>query len=302
MKGIIVAKRKSRKGRAGLVLCVCMTSFDFQYQQAIKQIMEQGIDIPNPWSGRVTKMIPGLTLRVDIGESFPLLTLRKIPLKIFIAEQVWFLMGENNPTWLRQFTKIWDDFLEEDGTVKAAYGYRWRHHFGRDQIDRLIQHLTQNSASRHGVVVTWDPADDGLGVDAKKNLPCPYTFTVNIAGGRLHLHNIIRSNDMILGCPHDVAGFALLQCILAERLGIEPGIYTHSISNAHIYDNHFDAANQMIERTHEHPALKCRVPTGSYARAISGDVQLVEELFEQLKNQYKPLDAIRGMEVTVNVY
>lgn len=279
-----------------------MTTFDQQYQGAIQQILEEGIDIPNPWSGRVTRMVPGMTLRIDVGDCFPLLTLRKIPLKLFIAEQVWFLMGQCDPTWLRQFTKIWDDFLEEDGTVRAAYGYRWRHHFGRDQIDQLIAHLTQNPASRHGVVVTWDPGDDGLGVDTKKNLPCPYTFTVNIAGGKLHLHNMIRSNDMILGCPHDAAGFALLQCILAERLGVEPGIYTHSISNAHIYDNHFEAARQIVQRTQSHPSVKFRVPSGSYDRAVAGDTTLVEELYGQLKQQYQPLESIKGLEITVNVY
>jgi len=277
-------------------------SFDHQYQQALRQIMEEGIDIPNPWSGRVTRMVPGLTLRVDVGESFPLLTLRKIPLKLFIAEQIWFLMGENKPDWLRAYTKIWDDFLEEDGTIKAAYGYRWRHHFGRDQIHALIEHLSENPHSRHAVVVAWDPSDDGLAVDTKKNLPCPYTFTVNIAGGRLHLHNIIRSNDMILGCPHDVAGFALLQCILSQKLGVEPGIYTHSISNAHIYDNHFDAAREIMNRTHEHPPIQCRVPDTSYERALTGDTQLVDELFFHLKNQYQPLGPIKDLKITVNVY
>jgi thymidylate synthase len=279
-----------------------MTSFDVQYQQAIADILDHGYEIPNPWSGRTTKMLPGVTLRVDVGEGFPLLTLRKIPLKIFIAEQIWYLMGENRPDWLRGFTKIWDDFLEEDGTIKAAYGYRWRHHFGRDQIESLVAHLTQNPHSRHAVVVTWDPGDDGLAVDTKKNLPCPYTFTVNIAGGKLHLHNIVRSNDMILGCPHDAAGFALLQCILAERLGVEPGIYTHSISNAHIYDNHFDGARQIVERAHEHPPVKLVVPRGSYDRAVQGDAALVDEIFQQLKGQYRPLEAIDGLKITVNVY
>lgn len=279
-----------------------MMPFDVQYKEAIRQIMDDGFDIPNPWSGRVTRMVPGVTLRVDVGESFPLLTLRKIPLKLFIAEQVWYLMGENNPTWLQQFTKIWDDFLEDDGTVQAAYGYRWRHHFGRDQIDGLVDHLTQNPASRHAVVITWDPAQDGLGVDPKKNLPCPYSFTVNIAGDKLHLHNIIRSNDMMLGCPHDVAGFALLQCILAERLGVKPGIYTHSISNAHIYDDHFDAAREIINREHTHGPISLTVPAGSYQRAVSGDAGLVEELFTSLSAQYQPLEAIKGMKITVNVY
>ncbi|KKW31262.1 MAG: Thymidylate synthase [Candidatus Uhrbacteria bacterium GW2011_GWA2_52_8d] len=279
-----------------------MTPFDVQYKEAIRQILDEGIDIPNPWSGRITRMIPGLTLRVDVGESFPLLTLRKIPLKLFIAEQIWYLMGENNPTWLQQFTRIWDDFLEEDGTVQAAYGYRWRHHFGRDQMESLVNHLAENPASRHAVVVTWDPSGDGLGVDSKKNLPCPYTFTVNIAGGRLHLHNIIRSNDMMLGCPHDAAGFALLQCILAERLGLKPGIYTHSISNAHIYDNHFEAAREIIGREHTHAPIALQVPVGSYGRAVAGDSQLVEELFVSLNSQYQPLEPIKGMKITVNVY
>ena len=279
-----------------------MTPFDAQYKEAIRQIMTEGIDIPNPWSGRTIRMLPGVTLRVDVGESFPVLTLRKIPLKLFIAEQVWFLMGENKPTWLQQFTKIWDEFMEEDGTIRAAYGYRWRHHFGRDQMESLVNHLSENSASRHGVIVTWDPADDGLGVDAKKNLPCPFTFTVNIAGGKLHLHNIVRSNDMMLGCPHDAAGFALLQCILAERLGVKPGIYTHSISNAHIYDNHFDAANELINRDNAHESVKLEVPVGSYDRAKNGDVELVNALFSQLDQQYHPMDPITGMKITVNVY
>ena len=279
-----------------------MTPFDTQYRSAIADILDHGFDQPNPWSGRTPRMLPGVTLRLDTAESFPLLTLRKIPLKLFIAEQIWFLMGENKPDWLRQFTKIWDDFLEPDGTIKAAYGYRWRKHFGRDQIEALIAHLTQNPHSRHAVVVTWDPSDDGLAVDAKKNLPCPYTFTVNIAGGRLHLHNTIRSNDMILGCPHDAAGFALLQCILADRLGVEPGIYTHSISNAHIYDNHFEGARAIVSREHAHPPVRLQVPKGSYARAVRGDITLVDEIYEQLRAQYKPLEAIKGLEITVNVY
>ena len=279
-----------------------MTPFDTQFREAIQQIMTEGIDVPNPWSGRVTRMVPGLTLRIDVNESFPLLTLRKIPMKVFIAEQIWYLMGENDATWLQQFTKIWDAFLEPDGTVQAAYGHRWRHHFGRDQINLLVKHLEDNPASRHAVVITWDPADDGFGLDKKLNVPCPYTFTVNIAGGRLHLHNIIRSNDMMLGCPHDVAGFALLQCILAERLGVEPGIYTHSISNAHVYDNHFDAANEIISREHDHALVRFRAPKGSYRRAVNGDTELVKEIFRELKSQYKPLEAIKDMKITVNVY
>ena len=100
--------------------------------------------------------------------------------------------------------------------MASAYGYRWRTHFGRDQIGELIELLETDPTSRHGVILMWDPSDDGLAQGTKKkNIPCPYTFTVQIIGGRLHLHLILRSNDMMLGNPHDVSGFAILLHFLA---------------------------------------------------------------------------------------
>lgn len=107
---------------------------------------------------------------------------------------------------------------------------------------------------------------------------------------------------MILGCPHDAAGFALLQCLLAERLSVLPGVYTHSISNAHIYDNHYDAAREIMRRTHEHPPVKFTAPSGAFHRATQGDGALVDEIFQQLKSQYQPLAPIENLKITVNVY
>ena len=147
--------------------------------------------------------------------------------------------------------------------------------------------------------MTWDPSSDGLGGGPNKNIPCPYTFHVGIIGGRLHLHNTVRSNDMILGFPHDVAGFALLQCILAEKLGVKPGIYTHSISNAHVYDIHYDAAKEMISRDTNHPMIKCTIPKNSYDRAEKRDDELVSEIFRQFKEQYNPGEAIKGLKIVL---
>lgn len=211
-----------------------MTKFDQIYQGMIKAIMTLGTEELNKskqaGSERATyytKALPGMHLSVDLEkDGFPLLTLRKIPVKLFVAEQAWFIIGSRKPEdFLRKYTKIWDAFTNPNDVVTVAYGYRWRKYFGRDQIKMLIDLLKAEPGSRHGVVVTWDPANDGLTLFKKKNIPCPYTFTVNIIGGRLHLHNMVRSNDMILGIPHDVAGFALLQCILAQEIGVRPGVY-----------------------------------------------------------------------------
>jgi thymidylate synthase len=280
-----------------------MNEFDQQYQELISTVLREGSDVPNPWSGRIARTIPGATLRIDLErDGFPLLTLRKIPVKLFVAEQVWYLMGENRPTWLQQFTNIWDEFLEQDGTIEAAYGYRWRKHFGRDQIQMLVAHLTENPSSRHGVVMMWDPATDGLAPDKKKNLPCPVMFTLNLVGGRAHLHVIIRSNDLMLGCPHDIAGFAFLEQVLAQKLGVPAGILTYSISNAHIYDNHFEQAAALMKRQNDHPPIFLDLPPSAFDRAITGNTQLVDEVVDRLASQYQPLEPIKGMKITVNVY
>ncbi|MEX2054055.1 MAG: thymidylate synthase [Candidatus Colwellbacteria bacterium] len=278
-----------------------MTKFDQVYQSLIEQIMTDGISEVNTRTGHETKAIPGAHFSIDIeSEGFPLLTLRKIPVRIFVAEQVWFISGSRRPEdFLRDFTKIWDDFTNPGDVVTVAYGYRWRKHFGRDQLAKLIELLSKDPSSRHGVVVTWDPAADGLGGIVKKNVPCPYTFTVNIIDGRLHLHNMVRSNDMILGFPHDVAGFALLQIILSQKLGVRPGVYSHSISNAHIYDIHYDAAKELMGRENDHQLVTVHLPDNSFERAEEKDPKLVEEILDDISSQYKPLEAIKGLKIVL---
>lgn len=277
-----------------------MHQFDIQYKDAIRRIMNEGSDEFNERTGHSVKALPGITFEID--QTFPLLTLRKIPVKLFVAEQMWYISGSDNPDEfpdIGKYLKIaWNDFRESDGRVAAAYGHRMRKHFGRDQLKDLVEHLSKERGSRHGVIVFWDPADDGLGTGTKKkNVPCPYTFTVNIIDNKLHLHVVVRSNDMMLGCPHDVAGFALMQAILAGKIGCGIGKLTHSISNAHIYDIHYDQAREIIERENNHGPILFEAQPDYFERAEKGDGTLLEEIVEKLTSQYDPLPPIKGMEI-----
>ncbi|KND46841.1 MAG: thymidylate synthase [Parcubacteria bacterium C7867-004] len=278
-----------------------MARFDTLYQEMLTRIMNEGVREMSERTGHETTAIPGLHFSIDIEkEGFPLLTLRKIPVKMFVAEQIWFIAGTRKPAdFLREYTKIWDNFTNPADVVTVAYGYRWRKHFGRDQLGALIDLLKKEPSSRHGVIVTWDPAQDGLSLFKKKNVPCPYSFTVNIIGGRLHLHNIVRSNDMVLGFPADVAGFALLQLILAQKLGVTPGVYSHSISNAHVYDNQYDAVNELISRKDSHKAIQVTLPKHTFERAEKKDRKLAEEMIKNISDQYAPQAAITGLHVVL---
>lgn len=278
-----------------------MASFDLIYQEMLRSIINDGVREKNARTGHEVAALPGLSFSTDIEkDGFPLLSLRKIPLKIFIAEQIWFISGARKPEdFLRDFTGIWDDFTNPGDVVTVAYGYRWRKHFGRDQLGSLVELLQKDPSSRHGVIVTWDPSSDGLGGVSKGNVPCPYTFAVNIIGGKLNLTNVVRSNDMILGFPHDVAGFALLQLILAQKLGVKPGVYSHTIANAHVYDTHYEAAENMIARKINVKKIKIDLPENSFDRAEKKDVNLVNEIFTDLNSQYTPGEAIKGLRIVL---
>jgi len=277
-----------------------MVGFDQQYRELVRTLMTEGVEEVNERTGHAVRALPGRTIEIDdVSVDFPLLTLRSIPIKIFVAEQVWFLTGSRQVTeLLDEYTRIWSPFAQPNGVVAAAYGYRWRHHFHRDQIEDLVQLLERDASSRHGVVVAWDPSTDGLssGVQ-RKNVPCPFAFVVNIIGGRLNLHNVVRSNDVMLGLPHDVAGYCLLQHILAERLQVKPGKYTHSISHAHIYDVHYEAAQVLANRIPKHTPIALSVPAGAYQRALMGDRRLVDELIGALAAHYRPQPGLAKLEL-----
>ena len=91
-----------------------MTEFDREYRELIRRVMTEGYEERNERTGHSVRALPGMTLEVTHG--FPLLTLRRIPVRMFVAEQVWFLTGSRRPDEsLRQFTKVWDEFTNLDG-------------------------------------------------------------------------------------------------------------------------------------------------------------------------------------------
>src|SRR3989338_10485510 len=91
-----------------------MTQLDIQYQEILRRIMNTGSDEYNERTGHMLKVLPGVNFELDHG--FPLLTLRKIPVKLFVAEMIWYVMGSCHPDdFVNKFTGIWQEFTEEDG-------------------------------------------------------------------------------------------------------------------------------------------------------------------------------------------
>lgn len=131
-------------------------------------------------NGVVTKNRTGIdtistfieNIKIDISESFPLLTTKKIHFKSVVYEMLWFLKNESNIKFLTENgVRIWNEWADEKGDLGLIYGNMWRefpaatssrnkeysNSLPTDQIKEVIKQIKENPNSRRHIVTTWHP-------------------------------------------------------------------------------------------------------------------------------------------------
>jgi thymidylate synthase len=221
-----------------------------QYLDLLSEVLERG-SRKTDRTGTGTLSVFGRQLRFDLGESFPLLTTKKLHLKSIIYELLWFLRGDTNVKWLQdRGVTIWDEWADPKGELGPVYGYQWRHWRtpdGReiDQIEQVISSLRKKPDSRRHIVSAWNPAD----VDRMALPPCHALFQFYVADGRLSCQLYQRSADLFLGVPFNIASYALLTLMVAQVTDLKPGEFVLTLGDAHLYLNHLDQAREQLSRS-----------------------------------------------------
>lgn len=211
--------------------------------------------------------------RVDLSEGYPLLTTKKIFFNSMLRETLWYLSGEDHIRDLRQHTKIWDAWANEEGELQTAYGRFWRRFpipassvqlggeifadethpnvrkeadgsLSFDQIGFILDEIKRNPNSRRLVVTAWHPANAAVSLLP----PCHYTWTLNVQGDTLNCHLTQRSADIALGVPFNLACYALLTQAIAQEVGLKAGEFVHTLIDAHIYTNHIEGLKAQLQR------------------------------------------------------
>jgi thymidylate synthase len=59
-----------------------------------------------------------------------------------------------------------------------------------------------------------------------------------------------RSCDTFLGVPFNITSYALLLAMVAHCVGMEPGVFTHTYGDLHIYQNHREQIDLQLSRPH----------------------------------------------------
>lgn len=213
------------------------------YLDLVRKVLDEGVRKPSR-TGVDTISCFSAHYQVDLAEGYPLLTTKKMQWASIIRELLWYLSGENHIRNLREYTKIWDAWADEDGNLDTAYGYFWRRFPSAtkdkngnwqvrevDQIRHVIDTLKRDPSSRRLVVSAWEPGN----ATTSRLPPCHYTYAFHVSGNRLNCHLTQRSGDIALGIPFNMAAYAALTQIIAQEVGLEVGKFAHTIVDAHIY-------------------------------------------------------------------
>lgn len=220
-----------------------------QYLDLCKKILDEGVERGDR-TGTGTRSIFGYQMRFDLEKGFPLLTTKKVFLKAIIYELLWLLKGDTNIKFLKDNgVTIWDEWADEKGELGSVYGKQWRRWEtvdGRkiDQVSNLIDGIKNNPDSRRLIVNAWNVGE----VDKMALPPCHCFFQFYVAKGKLSCQLYVRSNDVFLGMPFNIASYSLLLMMVAQVCNLEPGELVYTTGDTHIYLNHFDQINLQITR------------------------------------------------------
>ena len=245
-------------------------------------------------TGTGTLSVFGYQMRFDLQAGFPLATTKRVFFRGLAIEMLWFLSGSTNiKPLVDQRVSIWTDwplkhwleatgqevppsdsaawkahkkafeariredeaFAAEFGELGPVYGKQWRDFFGVDQIAAVLTSLGERPDSRRHIVNAWNVAQ----IHEMALPPCHMTYQFYVADERLSCHLYVRSNDLFLGAPFNIAQYALLTHMMAQQCGYEVGDLIYTIGDAHIYLNHLDQVEQQLARTpYPSPTLRLK--------------------------------------------
>lgn len=242
------------------------------YLKLLKDTLKEG-EIKYTRNGVVYSKF-GCMMKFNNINNFPLLTTKKMFLRGIVEELLWFLRGSTDANELKEKkVNIWTgnstrEYLDsvglteyKEGELGPVYGWQWRkfgedysnpNTKGKDQIRYVLEELLKPNNSRRAVLSGWNPVD----LNKMALPPCHILYIFNKTDKGLSCHMTLRSSDLFLGLPFNIASTALLTQILATVLHIDISEICLSICDAHIYQEHVQQIDkQVLQEPYELPKL-----------------------------------------------
>lgn len=220
---------------------------DVQYLRILDCILAYGY-YSNNRTGVTTYKLPHQVMQFDLSGGYvPILQSKFVAFKSAVKEMLWIWQKQSNDVRVLQDmgVHVWDDWMQEDGTIGKAYGYQLRKY---KQVDKLIDTIKNDPNSRRMITTLWNPED----LDDMALQPCAFQTMWDVQGDKLNCMLVQRSGDFCTGVVWNLTQYAVLVHMIAQVTGLRPGLFTHVINNAHVYQPHLNNAYEQLYRWCEH--------------------------------------------------
>lgn len=232
-----------------------MIKADDYYIKNLKKILSEGSwdESPRPkypdGTPAYSKFITGVYEEYDLSRNeFPIPTLRNTAIKTGIKEILWIYQKQTSSLTVAKEMGInwWDEWNIGDNTIGQRYGATVSKY---KLIDDLLTGLTKTPFSRRHIINLYQYSDlfetDGLH-------PCAYEVIFSVRKGQdgliLDMTLIQRSNDYVMAGYINKIQYTALQMMIAGHCGYGVGVFRHLVQNLHIYDRHFDAVDELLNK------------------------------------------------------
>lgn len=251
-----------------------------QYIKLVKQILQNGEEKQDRTGTGTLSVFAPEPLVFDVShEEFPLITTKKVNMRLVAAELFWMLSGSSAVTDLQaQNVKIWDANANEYGRA-GMYGSGWRY-FGAtyspiaeemkmqphvDQIANAIDLIMHDPTSRRILVSAWNPLE--MKQSPTVLPPCHWSMQFYVRNnGKLDMLVNQRSVDTGIGFPWNISSYSLLLLLISHVTDKVAGKITYNMGDTHIYKNTIEPLlSQICREPYSLPQLHfdTNIPRGS---------------------------------------
>lgn len=172
---------------------------------------------------------------------------RKWNFPLAVGEFCWHASGSNDTEFIEYYIRRWREFSTRESVVRGScYGHRifGQRQNGLNLWERIVDLLRLDPDSRRAVITFSDPEFQHS--HDSPDVACASALHFLIRSDRLHMLVYMRSNDAFRGLSYDIFVFTMLQELLALELGLELGLYHHTVGSLHLYDGDSEVAKRIV--------------------------------------------------------
>ena len=232
-----------------------MNKADKYYIENLNKILSEGSWDENPrakWkdgSPAYTKFITGRFEEYDLSKGeFPITTLRNTAIKTGIKEVLWIYQKQTSSLAVAREMGVnwWEEWNIGNDSIGVRYGETICRY---DLMNKILKGLKDDPFGRRHIINMYQYSD----LNESKGLhPCAYEtlWSVRKVDGEYYLDMTLtqRSNDYIMAGYINKIQYVALQMMVATHCGYKIGKFFHLVQNLHIYDRHFDAVKEILDR------------------------------------------------------